>query len=228
VGGGVSTTAVVPAPSLRNDLAAGWRHFVTRLRMTARDPFAVGLLAFAGAVTVPLWGGPVGIWLGIGPLFARQHPWPGGVVTFNGPVPTALKLAVLFPRLEIVFAQVMGAALVAGALGQGAPRRRWPVAPAPAMPALPLGRCSRVVADVLAVSLYVLIARTLVLWLGGVRLGRMLFGHHPWLAMYPEVARLVMTHLPTAAPPSPPLAYASSFAVNTVLGTLLSFPLVLA
>ena len=81
----MSATAVVPAPRPRNDLAAGWRHFVTGVRMTARDPFALGLLAFAGAVTVPLWG----FGLGIHPFDAKHLPWPGGPMTFSGPTPTA-------------------------------------------------------------------------------------------------------------------------------------------
>ncbi len=221
----MSATAVVPATHLRNDLAVGWRHSVTRLRMTARDPFALGLLAFAGAVTVPFWG----FGLGVHPFEARHLPWPRGVVTFTrGWTPTALQLAVRFAHPAVVFSQVLGAALVAGALGPASARRRWPPALERAMPALPLGPRARVVADVLAVSLYVLTARAALLWIGGVRLGRMLFGHDPSLAMYPELARLATTLLPTVSPPSPTLAYASSFIMSTILGTLLSFPLVLA
>ena len=218
----MSATAFVPAPRLRNDLAAGWWHFVTGLRTTARDPFALGVLAFAGAVTVPLWG----FGLGIHPLDARQLPWPGGAVTFNGPAPTALRLAIHLPYSAIVFSQLLGAALVAGALGPGSARRLWPAASERAMPALPLGPRARVLAGVLAASLYVLIARAAVLGFGGVRLGRTLFGHYPQLATYPEVARLGRTLLPLLAPPT--AAYASSFVVNTLLGTLLAFPLVLA
>jgi hypothetical protein len=220
----MSATAVVPAPSLRNDLASGWRHFVTRLRMTARDPFALGLLAFAGAVTVPLWG----FGLGVHPFEARHLPWPGGAVWFGRWTPTALQLAVRFAHPAVVFSQVLGAALVAGALGPASARRRWPPARERAMPELPLGPRARVAADVLVVTFYVLIARALVLWLGGVRLGRMLFGHDPSLAMYPELARFMATFLPSGSPPSPTLAYGSSFVVSTVLGTLLAFPLVLA
>jgi hypothetical protein len=223
----MSATAVVPAPHLRNDLAAGWRHFLTRLRMTARDPFALGLLAFAGAATVVFWGGPVGFWLGIHPGFARHHPWPGGAVTFNGPVPTALQLAILLPHPAIVFAQLLGAALVAGAaLGRETARRLWPAAPVRGMPALPLGPRARAAADVLVATSCVLIARALVLWLGGIPLGRTLFSHDPMLATYPEVAWLGTTLLPSLR--SEALVYASSFVMSTILGMLLSFPLVLA
>jgi hypothetical protein len=218
----MSATAVAPAPRLRNGLAAGWRHFVNGVRMTARDPFALGLLAFAGVVTVPLWS----FGLGIHPFDASHLPWPGGAVTFTGPAPTALRLAIRLPHSAIVFSQLLGAALVAGALGPNSSRRRWPAAPDRGMLALPLGPRARVVADVLAVSLYVLIARAAILGFGGVRLGRTLFGHDPRFATYPEVARLGITLLPSLA--SPTAAYASSFVVNTVLGTLLAFPLVLA
>ncbi len=218
----MSATAVVPAPRPRNDLAAGWRHFVTGVRMTARDPFALGLLAFAGAVTVPLWG----FGLGIHPFDAKHLPWPGGPMTFSGPTPTALTLAIRLPHAEIVFAQLLGAALVAGALGPSAARRRWPASPNRGMPALPLGPRARIFAEVLAVSLYVLIARAAVLAFGGVRLGHTLFGHYAQFATYPDVARLATTLLPALA--SPTAAYVSSFVVNTVLGTLLAFPLVLA
>jgi hypothetical protein len=218
----MSATAVVPAPRMQNDVAAGWRHFVNGVRMTARDPFALGLLAFAGAVTVPLWG----FGLGIHPFDARHLPWPQGPVTFSGPAPTALELAIRFPHWEAVLAQLLGAALVAGALGPNSTRRRWPAGPDRGMPALPLGPRARVVAEVLAVSLYVLIARAAVLGFGGVRLGRTLFGHDPALATYPEGARLGTTLLPSLAWPT--AAYVSSFVVNTVLGTLLAFPLVLA
>jgi hypothetical protein len=218
----MSATAVVPVPRLRNDLAAGWRHFVSGVGMTARDPFALGLLVFAGAVTVPLWG----FGLGIHPHDARQLPWPHGTVTFNGPAPMALQLAIRLPHSAVVFALLLGAALVAGALGPSSARRRWPAAPDRGMRALPLGPRARVVADVLAVSVYVLIARALLLGSGGIRLGRTLFGHDPGLATYPEVARLGATILPFLA--SPEAAYASSFVVNTVLGTLLALPLVLA
>jgi len=218
----MSATAVVPAPRMLNDLAAGCRHFLNGVRMTARDPFALGVLAFAGVVTVPLWS----FGLGIHPFDASQLPWPGGTVTFNGPAPTALKLAIRLPRSAIVFSQLLGAALVAGALGPSSARRLWPAAPDRGMSALPLGPRARVVAGVLAVSLYVLIARAAVLGFGGVRLGRTLFGHDPRFATYPEVARLGITLLPSLA--SPTAAYASSFVVNTVLGTLLAFPLVLA
>jgi hypothetical protein len=220
----MSATAVLPAPRLRNDLAAGGRHFLTRLRMTARDPFALGLLAFAGAVTVPLWG----FGLGVHPSEARHLPWPGGVVWFGRSTATALHLAVRFAHPAVVFSQLLGAALVAGALGPASARRRWPPARERAMPALPLGPRVRVAVDVLVAALWVVIARAFVLWLGGVRLGRMLFGPDPSLAMYPELTRLVTTLLPTGSPPSPTLAYASSFVMSTILGTLLSFPLVLA
>jgi hypothetical protein len=218
----MSATAVVPKPRLRNEIAAGWRHFVTGVRMTARDPFALGLLAFAGAVTVPLWG----FGLGIHPFDARHLPWPQGPVTFSGPAPTALELAIRFPHWEVVLAQLLGAALVAGALGPNSARRRWPAATDHGMPALPLGPRARVVAGVLAVSFYVLIARAAVLGFGGVRLGRTLFGHDPRFAMYSEGARLGTMLLPFLA--SPAAAYVSSFVVNTVLGALLSLPLVLA
>jgi hypothetical protein len=218
----MSATAVVPVPRMQNDVAAGWRHFLNGVRMTAGDPFALGLLAFAGAVTVPLWG----FGLGIHPSDARHLPWPRGPVTFNGPAPTALELAIRFPHWEIVLAQLLGAALVAGALGPNSTRRRWPAGPDRGMPALPLGPRARVVAEVLAVSLYVLIARAAVLGFGGVRLGRTLFGHDLGLATYPEVARLGTALLPFLAPST--AAYVSSFVVNTVLGTLLAFPLVLA
>jgi hypothetical protein len=218
----MSATAGVPVFRMQNDVAAGWRHFLNGVRMTARDPFALGLLAFAGAVTVPLWG----FGLGIHPFDARHLPWPYGPVTFSGPAPTALELAVRFPHGEIVLAQLLGAALVAGALGPNSTRRRWPAASDRGMPALPLGPRARVVAEVFAVSLYVLIARAAVLGFGGVRLGHTLFGHDPGLATYPEVARLGITLLTSLAWPT--AAYVASFVVNTLLGTLLAFPLVLA
>jgi hypothetical protein len=219
----MSATAVVPEPRLRNDFAAGGRHFLTRLRMTARDPFALGLLAFAGAVTVPLWA----FGLRIHPLFARDCPWPGGLTTFTGPAPTLFQLAIRPPDPAVAFSLLLGAALVAGAaLGRETAHRLWPAAPVRGMPALPLGPRARVVADVLVAASCVLIARAFVLWLGGVRLGRTLFGHDPALATYPEVARLGMTLLPSLR--SEALAYTSSFVMSTILGSLLSFPLVLA
>jgi hypothetical protein len=147
----VSATATAPAASLWNDLAACGRHFGARLRMTLRDPFAMGLLAFAGVVTIPLWLFP----LGIDPLTARQHPWPAGATLgYTGPAPTAPQLAVRLPHTAVVLFQILWAALVAGALGKESTLRRWPATPGRGLPALPVGSRARVIADALvAVSL---------------------------------------------------------------------------
>ena len=110
----MSGTAVVPRPRLRNDLAACRRHFAARLRMAARDPFALGLLAFAGVVTVALWN----FQLGIDPLWACRFPWPGGAVAYNGPAPTAVELALFLPSGVVVVTQLLWAGIVAWALGR--------------------------------------------------------------------------------------------------------------
>jgi hypothetical protein len=219
----MSATALVPAPRLRNDLAAGWRHLVTGLRMTARDPLALGVLAFAGVLTAFLWGGPVGLVLGIDSLFALQYPWRGWVAALTEPPPRVLRLSTLLGLVPILFSQLVGAAIVAGALGRSTAPRRWPAGPAPGMPAVPIGPRTRVIADVLVAGAYVLTARALVLCVAGVASGQALFRRHT--ATYPEVAQLA-TLFPSLA--SPTTAYVSWAVVNTILGALFSFPLVLA
>ncbi len=216
----MSATAVVLTPGLRNELAAAWRHFSNSVRLTARDPLALGVLAFAGVVTVFVWGGPVGFMLGIDPAFARQYPWRGWVAALTEQPSYAFHPWHLFSKAVILFPQLLGAAVVAGALGRSSAPRRWPAAAAPAMPALPIGLRARVVADVLAGAACVLSARVVVLWVGGVRLGRALYP-----PTYSQLEPLGTT-LPSLATPS--AVYASSLAVNTILGTLFALPLVLA
>jgi hypothetical protein len=224
----VSATAFAPVASLRNDLAAFRRHLRARLRMTLRDPFALGLLAFAGIVTVPLWLFP----MGIDPLTAYQLPWPsGGWLAFTGPPPTALQLAFRPPDTAVVLFQLLWSALVAGSLARESALRRWPVAPERELPALPVGPRARLIADVLAAIVLMLAARAVALSVGGLSLGAQLYGHSPSLAVYREVAGLrdvANLLLGTTAAIPPTLAYVSAFAVNTVLGALFSFPLVLA
>ncbi len=217
----MSATAVAPAPSLRNDLAAcGW-HCVARFGMAVRDPFALGLLAFAGAVTVPLWSW----WLGIHPLWARHYPWPGGPVFYNGPAPTAVRLAFYQPFGLVVLTQVLWAALVAWALGRESAQGQWSAARA--LPALPIGPRARVVADALVAIALAMAARAVVLSWGGVRLGQTLFGHDPRLAVFPDLAWLFSLAQPAESTLTL-AAYVSAFVVSTLLGTLLVFPLVLA
>lgn len=210
----MSATAVVPAPSLRNDLAAGGRHFLVRARMTLRDPVALGVVLFAGVMTVPAWV----IGLGIGPFSARLHPWPGGSFSFTGPAPTVARLALALPSPLAVLPLLLWTALVAAAAGGTAARHRPLAAPGRPLPMLPIGPRTRKFVEVLVAMLFVLVARGVVLLLWGERLGESLFGAYLPLATYPEVARLW---------PQAPV-YPVSFVLNTVLGTLLVFPLVLA
>jgi hypothetical protein len=164
----VSATAAAPAESLRNDLSACGRHFRARLRTALRDPFALGLLAFAGIATIPLWLFP----MGLDPVTARQQPWPAGAtLSYTGPPPTALQLAVKLPHTAVVLFQVLWAALVAGALARESALRRWPAGPGRELPALPVGPRARVVADVLVAISLLLAARALVLSIFGIRLG---------------------------------------------------------
>ena len=219
MGGGMSAAAVVPAPSLRNDFTACQRHGLARLLMAARDPFALGLLAFAGAVTVPLWN----YGLGIHPDWAGRYPWPGGPVTYTGPAPTAVQLALFLPSGFVVIAQLLWVALVAWALGRESLQGRRSAARA--LPALPIGPRARVVTEVLVATSLAVAARAIVLSLGGIRLGQTLFGYD--MPVFPELAWLFRL-APFAGTTLTLVAYASTFAVSTLLGTLLVFPLVLA
>ncbi len=215
------SAAVALAPSLRNDIAACERYAVTRLRMAARDPFGLALLAFAGVVTVLLWMS----WLGIDPLFSRLHPWPAWFLRHDGPAPTAAQLAFHPPGTTVVVVQLLWALLVAVALGRESARRRS-FAQA-TLAGLPVGARARALADVLVAISLAMIARGISLAIGGIPLGMNLFGHSPRLAVFPDLAWAFTFTQPTGLTFTR-AAYVSAFAMSTVFGVLIVSPLVLA
>jgi hypothetical protein len=221
VGGGVSATAAAPTPSVRNDIAACVRYVASRLQTAARDPFALGVFAFAGLASVALWG----FGLGIHPAVSSRYPWPGGWLVFSGPTPRLIDLVLFTPSFAGVVAQLLLAALVVWALDRPAGGLR--PADGPALASLPVGPRARLLGDALVATLLTLGVRWVLLWLGGVHLGRLLYGFDTRFALFPDVAWLLL-HL---FPPGWPLrlaAYHSAFLVSSLLGGLLTLPLVLA
>ncbi len=213
----MSPAAVTPLRGLRHDLAACERHLLTRLRLTAHDPFGIALLAFAGVVTVPLWG----YWLGIHPHFSLRYPWHGWFFTEVGVRPTAAQLAFYLVGVAVAATQVLWAGIVSLALDREVVRRQSRGLSAAAV--LPLGPRARAVADVMAALALAIVARS-VLAIGWTEPARLIFGGD---AIFPELAWLF--RLAQLGEPGRTVAvYVSSLAMSTLLGVLLVFPLVLA
>jgi len=171
--------------------------------MVARDPFALVLLAFAGAVSVPAWTFGLGIDLFTATqLPVRTGTWFAGPLDWASPtVPLRMTLARLAPVL--VMFQLAWVLLVASAV-QG----RFSIRSsggAPVMPALPVGFRMRHGVEALIALAVVAVARAAALFIGGESFGCRLLHACRWTG---------------------DLTYPVAVALSTLLGVLYSFPMV--
>ena len=203
----MSGTAAARRPVALDDLAAGLRHFLIRAGATARDPFALVLLAFAGVVTIPAWIFGVGIdFMTAAALPVRRGAWFTGQLDWASPAATLrMTLAHLFP--ELVLLQLAWVLLVATAV-QGALSIRRSTGGG-AMPALPVGRRTRLLAEASVALAFVAAARVATLLLCGESVGHQVLHLYRWHGV------------------TYPMTYPAAVAVSTLLGVLFGFPMVL-
>jgi hypothetical protein len=155
------------------DLTAGLRHFLILARITARDPVALGILIFAGIVTIPAWT----FGLGIDLLTAASSPGGPAVAT----VRLMAEMFAMYVLAELMWALIVVAAVartVSGRAASGTVRGRG-------MPALPIGPRARVAAEAFVAVAFVVIARVTVLILGGEPLARRFIHSMAWGVSYP-------------------------------------------
>ena len=239
----MSATAVVPAPSLRNDLAAGWQHFGARLRMTATTRSRWGSRLRRRGDRRGLGVGPRHRFLHGGraaPQRRRVLAHAAGLPRLFGSAAPGGVAVVHAPTLDHSLRRAADVDGHGGWRGWRSHRAAPGVGDAGAAVARAADRAAGPHPRRSDVAMaFVLLARAVVLAFGGLPLGRLLYGHRPWTAMHPDVQMLVLAFLPAGTPRLAALlssdasafesfAYASSSVVGTVLGALISFPLVLA
>ncbi len=181
-----------------DDFTAGLRHFLILARVTARDPVALAILAFAGIVTIPAWR-----FLGLDLLAGALIPLRTGVSS-GGPAVSAVRLLAEMTA-AMVLAELMWALLVAAAVA-GTVSGRAVSRPVlgRVMPALPIGPRARVAAEAFVGIAFVVAVRLLVLLLTGEPFARQFIGYWSFGQSHP-----------------------AALARSTLLGALFVFPMVL-